>query len=75
MLAIKEQGVTAAQPIINVADVPLNKSGHGERFAVATGEIGDALGLQSLGCMLHVVPPGKTAFPFHRHHGCDEIFS
>ena len=64
-------GVSA---IINVADVALQKSSHGEKFSVETGEIGDALGLRNLGCMLHVVPPGKTAFPFHRHHGCDEMF-
>jgi len=62
------------QPIINVGDVSLNGLSHGERFAVQTGEIGDALGLKTLGCMLHVVPPGKRAFPFHRHHGCDELF-
>jgi uncharacterized cupin superfamily protein len=64
-----------AKPIVNVADIALEGEGtHGERFAVRTGEIGMALGLQNLGCMLHVVPPGKTAFPFHRHHGCDEMF-
>ncbi|HEX4098706.1 MAG TPA: cupin domain-containing protein [Caulobacteraceae bacterium] len=62
------------QPVINVADISLNALAHGERFAVQTGEIAEALGLATLGCMLHVVPPGKTAFPFHRHHGCDEMF-
>jgi uncharacterized cupin superfamily protein len=62
------------KPIVNIVDVTLAQSGYGMRFAVQTGEIGDALGLKSLGCMLHVVPPGKTAFPFHRHHGCDEMF-
>ncbi len=62
------------QAIINVADVSLSALSHGERFAVQTGEIGGELGLKTLGCMLHVVQPGKTAFPFHRHHGCDEMF-
>ena len=62
------------QAVINVADIPLGSVSHGDRFAVGTGEIGAALGLLTLGCMLHVVPPGKTAFPFHRHHGCDEMF-
>jgi uncharacterized cupin superfamily protein len=62
------------QPVINVADISLNALSHGERFAVQTGEIAEELGLTTLGCMLHVVPPGKTAFPFHRHHGCDEMF-
>ena len=23
---------------------------------------------------MHVVPPGKKAFPFHRHHVADELF-
>lgn len=64
----------AQQPIINVDDLPFELESHGERFAVQRGEIGEALGLSTLGCMLHVVPPGKTAFPFHRHHGCDEMF-
>ena len=63
-----------SQPIVNLADVSLHQSGQGERFAVQTAEIGGALGLKGLGCMLHVVPPGKTAYPFHRHHGCDEMF-
>ncbi len=62
------------KPIVNLDDLPLELEGHGERFAVHRGEIGEALGLNTLGCMLHVVPPGKTAFPFHRHHGCDEMF-
>jgi uncharacterized cupin superfamily protein len=62
------------QPVINVADVALNGLSHGERFAAQIGEIGDAIGMKTLGCMLHVVPPGKRAFPFHRHHGCDEMF-
>jgi uncharacterized cupin superfamily protein len=62
------------KPIVNLADIPLEAEEHGKRFAVATGEVGEALGLSVLGCMLHVVPLGKIAFPFHRHHGCDEMF-
>ncbi len=61
-------------PIVNIADIALETEAQGTRFAVRRGEIGQALGLSVLGCMLHVVPPGKTAFPFHRHHGCDEMF-
>ena len=60
--------------VVNVGDVPLNASSTGSRFAVATGEIGEALGLKGLGAMLHVVPAGKTAFPYHRHHVSDEMF-
>ena len=33
-----------------------------------------AIGLTGLGGTLHVVPPGKRAFPFHAHHVTDELF-
>ena len=62
------------KPVVNVADLRLDVSSIGTRFAVATGEIGEALGLKGLGAMLHVVPAGKTAFPYHRHHVSDEMF-
>jgi uncharacterized cupin superfamily protein len=61
-------------PIINLADVPLETDHDGPKFALSRGEVGQELGLTTLGCMLHVVPAGRTAFPFHRHHGCDEMF-
>ncbi|MCB1234503.1 MAG: cupin domain-containing protein [Verrucomicrobiae bacterium] len=60
--------------MVNVADLPLDHSSKGSRFACATGEIGQTLGLDVLGAMLHVVPAGKTAFPMHRHHVSDEMF-
>jgi len=62
------------KPVVNVSDIPLETESHGKRFEVRRGEVGEALGLSVLGCMLHVVPPGKIAFPFHRHHGRDEMF-
>lgn len=61
-------------PIVHIDDLPLSQLKRGSRFSVETGEIGLALGLKGLGAMLHVVPPGKTAFPFHRHHVSDEMF-
>jgi uncharacterized cupin superfamily protein len=62
------------KPIVNVADVPLVDRGNGKQFAVKWGRIGPTLGLNALGCAVHVVPPGKKAFPFHRHHVMDELF-
>jgi uncharacterized cupin superfamily protein len=64
--------------VVNLADLPLHalspeRSENG-RYAAQFGEIGRALGFYRLGCMLHVVPPGKSAFGAHRHHGCDELF-
>jgi len=62
------------KPIINVADVALVERGNGKAFAVKWGRVGPGLGLHALGCALHVVPAGKKAFPFHRHHVMDELF-
>ena len=62
------------KPVINIADVPLAERGNGKQFAVKWGRVGPALGLANLGCAIHVVPPGKKAFPFHRHHVMDELF-
>lgn len=61
-------------PVVNVADVAMMDRGHGEAFAVKWGRVGPQLGLNALGCAVHVVPPGKKAFPFHRHHVMDELF-
>jgi uncharacterized cupin superfamily protein len=60
--------------VINIADVPVADRGNGKQFAVKWGRAGALLGLSGLGCAVHVVPPGKKAFPFHRHHVMDELF-
>ncbi len=63
-----------AKAVINIADLPLESHSHGDTFAAKLGEIGEPLGLKGMGCQLHIVPPGKRAFPYHRHHGADELF-
>ena len=60
--------------VINIDDVPLVERGNGKQFAVKWGRVAPLLGLNGLGCAVHVVPPGKKAFPFHRHHVVDELF-
>jgi len=60
--------------VVNVEDVALVDRGNGKKFAVKWGRVGPLLGLMNLGCAVHVVPPGKSAFPFHRHHVADELF-
>jgi uncharacterized cupin superfamily protein len=62
------------RPVINIDDVALAQRGNGKQFAAQWGRAGPALGLTGLGCAVHVVPPGKKAFPFHRHHAADELF-
>ena len=61
--------------VINIDEVPLVDRGNGKQFAVKWGRVGPLIGLNSLGCAVHVVPPGKKAFPFHRHHVQDEVRS
>jgi uncharacterized cupin superfamily protein len=61
-------------PIVNIADVPLRDFGKGEKFAAKLARIAPMVGSTGLGCTLTVVPPGKRAFPFHRHHVIHEMF-
>lgn len=62
------------KPIVNIADAQLTDFGNGQAFAAKRARLGQMLGSSRLGCTLLVVPPGKTAFPFHRHHVMDEMF-
>jgi uncharacterized cupin superfamily protein len=62
------------KPIINLDDVPLRDSSHGETFQAKVGSFGGMIGSTGLGAMLHVVEPGKRAFPYHNHHGIHELF-
>ncbi|MCR6672677.1 cupin domain-containing protein [Devosia ginsengisoli] len=64
----------ARRDIINIADVPTRTFHSGPRFEAALGDIDGALGTTQIGATLHVVPAGKTAWPYHRHHGNDELY-
>ena len=62
------------EPRINIADAELVQEGNGGGFVAGIAELAPRLGLNGLGCTLIVVPPGKRAYPFHRHHVTDEMF-
>jgi uncharacterized cupin superfamily protein len=62
------------QRIVNIAELALQDSGNGKAFQAKVGRAGPMLGLKKLGCTLTVVPPGKRAWPIHRHHVMDELF-
>jgi len=62
------------QHIVNLADLALKDNGNGKSFQAKLGRAGPLLGLTTIGCTLTVVPPGKRAWPFHRHHVADELF-
>ena len=44
------------------------------QFVAKLGRIGAMIGASKLGCQLHVVPPGKKAYPRHAHHVNEEMF-
>ena len=62
------------QRIVNIAQLTLQDGGNGKAFQSKLGRVGPMLGLKKLGCSLTVVPPGKRAWPLHRHHVMDELF-
>ena len=62
------------RPVINLDDVPLRTSGNGDGFVAQVGSFGGQIGLTGMGVMLHVVEPGKKAFPYHAHHQIHELF-
>jgi hypothetical protein len=66
--------MSKAQRIANIADLALRDGGNGKGFQAKLGRAGPLLGFRRLGCSLTVVPPGKQAWPFHRHHVADELF-
>lgn len=64
-------------PVLNIEDArraPFAPAGGSELFAAELASMGAAIGACQLGCTLTVVEPGKRAFPFHNHHGNEEMF-
>jgi uncharacterized cupin superfamily protein len=60
--------------ILNIEEAPLRDNGDGKAFVAKIGRVGPEIGMSGLGCTIHVVPAGKRAYPFHRHHVTDEMF-
>lgn len=61
-------------PIARMADLPLAPFRQGEHYESLDADISDRLELTQLGAALCIVPPGKSACPFHVHHAQDEMF-
>lgn len=61
------------KPVINLAELEFREQQHGTRFAARHGAIARHIGARQLGYRLTVVPPGKSAWPFHRHHANEEM--
>jgi uncharacterized cupin superfamily protein len=72
------------RPILNLSEVELRPWGHtvplpgagqaNTRYEARLGTISGRIGAQKLGYGLTVLPPGKSAFPFHNHTVNEEMF-
>jgi uncharacterized cupin superfamily protein len=62
------------KPVINFADIALRDTGNGKGFEAKVGSFARQIGSTGIGVMLHVVEPGKKAFPYHVHHQIHELF-
>jgi uncharacterized cupin superfamily protein len=64
----------SANPVISLSDIPLRGTGNGKGFEAKVGSFERQIGSTGIGCLLHVVEPGKKAFPYHVHHQIHELF-
>lgn len=64
------------KPVVNAHEVEGFRTGgpDGADFGATVAPLGPLMGLERLGCMVTTVEPGMRAFPFHAHHGNDEMF-
>jgi uncharacterized cupin superfamily protein len=60
-------------PIRNIDELTLEEHASGTRFAARFAQLGPLIGAQKLGCRYSIVPPGKTAWPFHSHLVNEEL--
>lgn len=58
--------------IVNVEDLDWEADGNGARFEFQRKWFSPRTRAQKLGCSIYRVPPGKTAFPFHKHFTNEE---
>jgi uncharacterized cupin superfamily protein len=70
------------KPIINLDEVPLEPrppafaptGKAADLYQARIAMIGQRLGARKLGYNVTALPPGQRAFPFHCHHGNEEMF-
>jgi uncharacterized cupin superfamily protein len=60
--------------VVNIESIRLVDNGNGDAFVAKIGRAGPLIGSTGLGCTLTVIPGGKRAYPFHRHHVNHELF-
>lgn len=63
-----------ASPVAAFRAAARESEAHGEKFAYENARFGALLGLRKLGCGFTILPPGKSACPFHNHRANEELF-
>jgi uncharacterized cupin superfamily protein len=63
-----------ASRVINIDELKLDHFSHGDKFESSSQRIGPLVGAKDLGYSYDVVPPGKSACPFHSHRAEEEMF-
>lgn len=61
-------------PVARIGELPLEPFEQGEHYESLDADISNRLALTQIGAALCIVPPGKSACPFHVHHAEDEMF-
>ena len=64
--------MTRDKHIVNVNDLDWETDGNDDRFVYQRKWFTPRIGAKKLGCSLYRVPPGKTAFPYHKHFTNEE---
>lgn len=64
--------MTRSEHIVNVNDLEWQTDSQGDKFAYARKWFTQRTGAEKLGCSIYRVPPGKTAFPHHKHFSNEE---
>jgi uncharacterized cupin superfamily protein len=60
--------------VVNIDELELEDFAKGDGYASRCTRIGPLLGAKDLGYSFDIVPPGKSACPFHSHRGEEEMF-
>ena len=60
--------------VINIDELELEHSSHGDKFESRSMRVGRRLGEKDIGYSYDVLPPGNAGCPFHSHHAEEEMF-
>lgn len=70
---------TPVNPVMNIDTLEYTnfsdgQEGDAHKFEAEYCNVSSQIGAELLGYSIYRLPPGKAAFPFHMHHGMEEMF-